>query len=100
MLGFVNVSRLPGVYNPADLFVLPSEYDPCPLVVTEAMFSGLPVVMSDAILGRLAMIDAGKSGYVYPCGDVEALAGILKKVLSNQSLLQQLRDGVNRQMES
>ena len=62
MLGFVNVSRLPGVYNAADLFVLPSQYDPCPLVVTEAMFSGLPVVMSDAILGRLAMIANWRRG--------------------------------------
>jgi len=100
MLGFVNASRLPGVYKAADLFVLPSEYDQCPLVVTEAMFSGLPVVMSDAILGRLEMIDDGKSGYVYPCADVDALADILKKVLSSRFLLQQLRSGVNRQMES
>jgi glycosyltransferase involved in cell wall biosynthesis len=100
ILGFVNVSRLPCIYSAADLFVLPSAYDPCPLVVTEAMFSGLPVVMSDAVLGRLEMIDPGKSGYLYPSGDVDALAAIMKNVLSNRTLLEQLKAGVRRQMES
>jgi len=100
MLGFVNVSRLPCFYSAADLFVLPSGYDPCPLVVTEAMFSGLPVVMSDAVLGRLEMVDPGSSGYLYPSGDVDALAAILKRVLLSRPLLEKLKAGVSRQMES
>ena len=100
LLGFVNVSQLPSFYGAADLFVLPSEYDPCPLVVPEAMFSGVPVILSDAVLGRLEMIDPGKSGYVYPCGDIEALMLLLKKVLGNRALLEQLKNGVKRQMES
>lgn len=100
VLGFVNLSQLPGFYHAADLFVLPSAYDPCPLVVPEAMFSGLPVVLSDAVLGRLEMIDVGKSGYVYPCGDNDALAGILKDVLAEPQRLQQLKEGVRRQMQS
>lgn len=100
VLGFVNVSRLPCFYDAADLFVLPSAYNPCPLVVAEAMFSGLPVVMSDAVLGRLEMVDPGKSGYIYPSGDVDALSDILKKVLSSRPLLEQLKAGVARQMES
>ncbi len=100
VLGFVNMSRLPELYYAADLFVLPSEYDQCPLVIAEAMFSGLPVVMSDAVSGRLEMIDQGKTGYVYPCGDVDALASILRQVLVNRPLLEQLKAGVRRQMES
>jgi len=100
VMGFVNLSQLPGFYYAADLFVLPSAYDPCPLVVPEAMFSGLPVILSDAVLGRLEMIDVGKSGYLYPCGDVDALAGILKSVFAEPEKLLQLKDGVRRQMES
>ena len=100
VLGFVNFSQLPGFYHAADLFVLPSSYDACPLAVPEAMFSGLPVIMSDAVLGRLEMIDVGKSGYLYPCGDVASLAEILKKVVTDAQLLTQLKDGVRRQMES
>ncbi len=45
------------------------------------------------------MIDAGKSGYFYPCGDTDALARILKKALASQEL-QHLKEGVRRQMES
>ena len=100
VLGFVNASQLPAFYNAADLFVLPSAYDPCPLVVPEAMFSGLPVILSDAVLGRLEMVDAGKSGYLYPSGDTDALAGILKSVFADPQKLQQLKDGVRRQMQS
>lgn len=100
VLGFVNTSQLPSFYNAADLFVLPSAYDPCPLVVPEAMFSGLPVILSDAVLGRLEMIDVGKSGYLYPSGDIDALAGVLKNVLADPQKLQHLKAGVSRQMES
>ena len=100
ILGFVNVSQLPGMYKASDLFVLSSEYDPCPLVVPEAMLSGLPVILSDAVLGRLGMIDPGISGYTYPCGDSNRLAVILKKVLTDPSLLHSLKEGVRHQMES
>lgn len=100
ILGFVNASQLPGHYSAADLFVLPSAYDPCPLAVCEAMFCGLPVVLSDAVVGRLDMIDPGKSGYIYPCGNVDALAAILGKVLDGRALLGELKAGVQRQMES
>jgi len=100
ILGFVNLSQLPGLYKASDLFVLSSEYDPCPLVVPEAMLSGLPVILSDAVIGRLGMIDAGKSGYTYPCGDPDRLAEILRRVLSDPGLLNSLKDGVRHQMES
>jgi glycosyltransferase involved in cell wall biosynthesis len=100
LLGFVNFSQLPGFYRAADLFVLPSAYDACPLVVPEAMFCGLPVILSDAVLGRVEMIDAGRSGYLYPCGDSDALAGILKNVFASTQKLQQLKEGVRLQMKS
>jgi glycosyltransferase involved in cell wall biosynthesis len=99
MLGFVNDSQVPGTYKAADLFVLPSEYDPCPLVIPEAMFSGLPVLLSDAVIGRLDMIDSGNSGYTYPCGDIDTLATLLRKILDDSTLLRHLKDGVARQME-
>jgi glycosyltransferase involved in cell wall biosynthesis len=99
ILGFVNDSQLPGAYKAADLFVLPSGYDPCPLVIPEAMFSGLPVLLSDAVIGRLEMIDSGKSGYPYPCGDVDALAALLRKILGDPALLGDLKKGVALQME-
>jgi glycosyltransferase involved in cell wall biosynthesis len=100
LLGFVNTSRLPGYYKAADILVLPSRYDPCPFVVPESMFSGTPVILSDAVVGRADMIDPGKSGYLYPCGDIEALSALLRKTLSNRALLNELKSGVAAQMKS
>ncbi len=99
ILGFINDSQLPGAYKAADLFVLPSEYDQCPLVIPEAMFSGLPVLLSDAVTGRLEMIDPGNSGYPYPCGNTDALAALLRKILGDAALLGYMQDCVARQME-
>ena len=100
VLGFVNLSQLPALYNAADLFALPSRFDNCPLVVPEAMFSGLPVILSDAVEGRLNMIQEGRSGYVYRCGDIDGLATILRRVLSDPEHLAQLQKCVREQMES
>jgi len=100
LLGFVNTSQLPGHYKAADILVLPSRYDPCPFVVPESMFSGTPVILSDAVVGRADMIDSGKSGFLYPCNDVEALAALLRNTLSSRTLLSELRSGVESQMRS
>ena len=45
------------------------------------------------------MIDPGNSGYPYPCGDEDALAALLRKILGDPALLEHLKDGVARQME-
>ena len=100
MLGFVNQSQLPGAYRAADLFVLPSEYDQCPVVVCEAMLCGTPVILSDAIRGRLELIDPGKNGFVYRCGDLDALAAILREALPDRERLQEMSAAARRRMET
>ena len=87
MLGFTNQSRLPAVYSAADLFVLPSGYDPCPVVVCEAMVCGLPVILSDEIRGRFDLVQPGVTGGIFPCGDVEALAENLRRLLGDRVAL-------------
>jgi len=99
-LGFVNQSKLPATYTAADLFVLPSEYDPCPVVVCEAMLCGRPVVLSDEIRGRFDLVEWGKTGFIYQCGDVDELARILRTVLLDPKLLASLGEAAKRQMES
>jgi glycosyltransferase involved in cell wall biosynthesis len=99
-LGFVNQTRLPSVYRSADLFVLPSEYDPCPVVVCEAMLCGCPVVLSDEIRGRFDIVDDGETGFIYPCGNVDALARILADTLGNGSELAELSRNAVTRMET
>jgi glycosyltransferase involved in cell wall biosynthesis len=89
-LGFVNQTQLPALYRAADLFVLPSGYDGCPLVVCEAMACGCPVVLSDAIPGRFELVRHGETGLIYPCGNVDALASVLREALENPEKLKRL----------
>jgi glycosyltransferase involved in cell wall biosynthesis len=99
-LGFQNQSQLPAVYSSADLFVLPSKYDPCPAVVCEAMLCGLPVLLSDEIRGRREQIDAGETGYIFPCGNVNALAEILRRSLADPARLAAMGHAARRKMDS
>jgi len=98
-LGFVNQTGLPAVYRCADLFILPSEYDPCPVVVCEAMLCGCPVVLSDEIRGRFDLVKNGETGFIYPCGNVDALASILVSVLADRAKLAALSRAASTRME-
>lgn len=99
-LGFVNQSALPAVYTSADLLVLPSDYDPCPVVVCEAMLCGCPVVLSNRIRGRFDLVRTGETGEIFPCGDVESLAGTLQKLLGEPSTLSLMTENARRRMET
>jgi glycosyltransferase involved in cell wall biosynthesis len=88
-LGFVNQSGLPAVYCGADLMVLPSEYEPFGVVVNEAMCCGCPVVSTDNVGAARDLIAPIRPSFVYPCGDVEALAAILRS--ADPALLKNLR---------
>ena len=99
-LGFVNQTGLPSVYRSADLFVMPSEYDPCPVVVCEAMLCGCPVVLSNEIRGRFDLVIEGRTGFIYPCGNVEVLAGILASALRDRARLAELSRAAVARMET
>ena len=100
VLGFVNQSQLPATYRGADVFVLPSEYDPCPVVVCEAMLCGLPVILSDQIRGRFDLVLPGKTGFIYPCGDVNSLAAILRTLVSNPEEISRLSAAARERMKT
>ncbi|MFZ2627797.1 MAG: glycosyltransferase [Rugosibacter sp.] len=56
-----------------DVFVLPSASEGLPRVILEAMLLAKPVVASD-IVGSNEVVAADETGYLYPYGDVAALA--------------------------
>jgi len=89
-LGFVNQTRLPGVYVASDLLVLPSDYEPFGLVVNEAMLCGCPAVVSDRVGARYDLVSEGETGCVFTCGDIEALAQILLSLLSDRTQLDRM----------
>jgi glycosyltransferase involved in cell wall biosynthesis len=97
-LGFVNQSALPEVYTAADLLVVPSHYEPFGVVVNEAMLCGRPVVVSDRVGARLDLVREGETGYVYPCGNVEKLAEILRALLPDGERLSRMGRAARAQM--
>ncbi len=80
-LGFVNQTQLPSTYRAADLFVLPSLFEPFGLVVNEAMLCGLPAAVSERVGARFDLVRPNENGFVFPSGDVDALAEILRQIL-------------------
>jgi glycosyltransferase involved in cell wall biosynthesis len=65
------------LYREASVFVLPSLADGFGMVITEAMSRGLPVIATDHT-GALDLIDHGRSGFVLPAGDVQALCAQMR----------------------
>lgn len=65
-------------YQAFDLVVVPSVAEECmPLVILEAMAAGTPVAGS-RLSGIPEAIVGGETGWVFPIGDAEALAGVLR----------------------
>lgn len=98
ILGFLNHSQLPAAYTAADLLVLPSSYDACPVVVCEAMLCGCPVALSDQIRGRFDLVQPGVTGEIFPCGDTDALAEVLRKLLGDRASLRILGENARVRM--
>ena len=82
-LGFRNQSELPAFFDLCAVFVLPSEQEPWGLIVNEVMSAGRPVVVSDQVGCWPDLVRDGGNGYVYPCGNIDALAELLRKILQS-----------------
>jgi glycosyltransferase involved in cell wall biosynthesis len=87
VLGFVNQSQLPAVYTASDLLVLPSEFEPFGVVVNEAMCCGCAVAASNRAGAARDLVAPVAPQFVFPCGDIEALAAILKDAAANRARL-------------
>jgi glycosyltransferase involved in cell wall biosynthesis len=73
------------VYADARVFVLASASEGLPVAMLEAMSAGLPPVVSE--VGETGgFVRNGENGFLFPPGDVEALAGVLETLLGDESL--------------
>jgi glycosyltransferase involved in cell wall biosynthesis len=99
-LGFANQTQLPAIYTSADLMVLPSMYDAFGVVVNEAMLCGCPVAASDHVGAARDLIEHGQTGFIYPCGDIDALAAVLQQAAENRGRLSEMGVAARARMES
>lgn len=72
-------TNMPHWMNMLDVFVLPSQSEGFPNALLEAMACGCCVVAS-AVGGVPEMVEEGRSGFLFPPGDVAALAERLRAI--------------------
>lgn len=84
--GFVDKKTIFSYYHASDVFVLPTREDIWGLVINEAMACGLPVISTDRCIAAVELIQDDENGYVVPHEDVDACAAALIRVLSDESL--------------
>lgn len=97
-IGNVPRSLLYGHYARASALVFPSLFDGFGLVVSEALAHGLPVITTDRV-GAADLIEDGRSGWVLPAGDVEALASRMQWCLDHPGDLYAMREAAQAAAE-
>ena len=88
--GFRNQSALPAFYDLCDVFVLPSRLEPWGLVINEVMNAGRAVIASDEVGAVADLVRDGENGFVFPAGDVAALADRLRRTLQDAALCRRM----------
>lgn len=82
--GFLNQSMMPAAYAASDCIVMSSDYgETWGLSVNEAMACGLPAIVSDRVGCAADLVAPGRTGFIYPCGNVNALAEALARMQGN-----------------
>jgi len=77
--GFLNQREIGVAFAAADALVLTSDgRETWGLIVNEAMAAGLPALVSEAAGCAPDLIVHGETGFVFPCGDVAALARLMQ----------------------
>ncbi|OGS11228.1 MAG: hypothetical protein A2285_08985 [Elusimicrobia bacterium RIFOXYA12_FULL_57_11] len=87
-LGEVQRTKLPPLYNAADIFLMPSIHpEGLAYTLIEAMSSGLPIIAT-ALGGNIET--AGDTGLLVPCGDVRAMETAMLELAANRILRERL----------
>lgn len=80
-LGDLDAGRMKQTFLDANVFVLSSAMENSPNALGEAMVLGVPCVAAD-VGGVRDMLDGEQEGFVYPAGDVDALAEHIRAVFA------------------
>jgi glycosyltransferase involved in cell wall biosynthesis len=73
-----------------DVFVFPSAKEQWGLVVNEAMNAAKPVVVSDRVGCAPDLVRDGVNGFVFPVGDIGALAERLRRLTEDPELARRM----------
>jgi glycosyltransferase involved in cell wall biosynthesis len=79
---FQNQSLMPRTLAAADVVALPSASESWGLIINEALCLGRPVIVSDTVGCAEDLVRPGHNGWVFPAGDVAALAAVLREAFA------------------
>jgi D-inositol-3-phosphate glycosyltransferase len=80
---------LPYYYSAAQVVVVPSRYESFGMVALEAMACGAPVIAT-RVGGLTTLVRHGRTGFLVPEGDPDAMAAALRPLLDNPDLRREL----------
>jgi glycosyltransferase involved in cell wall biosynthesis len=89
--GWVTPEEVLDEFSKSDILLMPSFSEGLPVVGVQALAKGLAIVAS-RIGGFLDLVDENKNGYLVDVHDKSAFAGVLRELISDPSLLLQLRE--------
>jgi L-malate glycosyltransferase len=87
--GNISQTELPRYYRMADLFISASHVDGSSVSLMEALACGLPCAVSDIPANKEWVAD-GVNGWVFPDGDVNALAAVILKAIEQRERLPEI----------
>ena len=85
-------------YRAADVYLHAAHIDNYPTVILEALACGTPVIATD-VGGISEQIIEGKTGFLIPRGDAEALAKNIRQLATNPILRQRLAEAAAQDAE-
>jgi glycosyltransferase involved in cell wall biosynthesis len=92
-------SDVPDLLAAADVLCLTSDSEALPMSILEAMALGRPVVATN-VGGTPEQVEHGVSGYLVPCGDVQATADALGRIAADPAATRAMGEyGRQRQRE-
>jgi glycosyltransferase involved in cell wall biosynthesis len=95
--GWLEKSAVRDLFASADAFLLPSHYEGLPNAMLEAMAEGTPVVVTR--VGSIPdVIEDGVTGLLVDVGDVLAMVGALRGLLSQPALARGIGEAARREI--
>jgi glycosyltransferase involved in cell wall biosynthesis len=87
--GWLTAHQLAELYCAADILVVPSWYEPFGMVILEGMLYGLPIVAAE-VGGPAEILEHGRTGWLFPARDADALGQALLHLMRKPRLRRQL----------
>ena len=99
MLGSVNNNDMPDIYRACDISVLPSLMEATSITGLESMASGL-VLVGTKVGGIPALIEEGKTGFLVPPRDPEAMAEKLIPLIRDKARCKQMGEAAREKAKT